>query len=501
LSLLALWAYLFSFLLFMTLGAKKFDRYILPIYPTVDILAALGLCQLLESWRKFYPRPLQRRTWAFTLTVVTFLQAGFTLPHHPYYLTCYNPLVGGGRLAPQVYYVGWGEGMDLMARYLNQKPEAAQLKVSAWYHRELMPFFSGSTDRLDAKGDADLMPWHTADYIVFYLNQVQRNNPSQGLVSYIRSLEPEYVVHLKGIDYAWLYRTPEYIPDEVVPAQHVQRAWFGDDLAFLGYDVDTSQLSLDGKVRVHLYWEGLREMEADYRIFLDLINGVHHVWGKQDGRPYWDGYPTNRWPKGLVLKDVREMEVWPGTPPGSYQIAVSVYEPVSGRWLPPVGGGHLLIGPVELPRREPPPVEALDIEHSLSTNLGDKVRLLGYNLESGFHPGDRIHLTLFWQALQTMDRDYTVFVHLTDQQGRLWGQKDNPPVDGFYPTTVWEMGEIVRDQYDLGISANAPPGPYQIEVGMYLMEIGERLPVLAEDGSVRGDRVLLTGVRVEGSHP
>lgn len=498
LSWLALWAYLFSFVCFMTLGAKKFDRYILPVYPTVDILAALGLCQLLESWRRFYPQPSRWR-WAFGLAVATFLQAGFTLPHHPYYLTYYNPLVGGGRLAPQVYYVGWGEGMDLMARYLNQKPGVAQLRVSAWYHRELMPFFLGSADRLDAKGDADLMPWHTADYVVFYLNQVQRNNPSQGLVSYIRSLEPEYVVHLKGMDYAWLYRTPEPIPDEVVPAQHVQRAWFGEDLAFLGYDVDASQVPLDGKVRVNLYWEGLREMEADYRIFLDLINGVHHVWGKQDGRPYWDGYPTNRWPKGLVLRDGREIEVWPGTPPGSYRIAVSVYEPVSGRWLPPAGGGHLIIGPVELPRREPPPVEALDIEHPLSANLGDQVRLLGYNLESGFRPGDRIHLTLFWQALQAMDRGYTVFIHLVDEQGRFWGQKDNPPVDGFYPTTVWEVGEIVRDQYDLPISPDAPPGPYQIEVGMYLAETGERLPVLAEDGSGRGNRILLSEVQVRCS--
>ncbi len=532
LSFLSLWAYLFFFVLFMTLGDKKFDRYLLPIYPMVEILAALGLCQLFEPLRRLgssfqarsvfarresscdqgYSQPFDKLrispsqgwAWAFGLAVAALLQAGFTLPHYPYYLTYYNPLVGGGRLAPQVYYVGWGEGLDQMARYLNQKPGAAQLEVSSWYHRELIPFFLGSADRLDPKGDANLMPWHTADYVVFYLNQVQRENPSQALVSYIRSLEPEHVVHLKGIDYAWLYRTPEHIPDDVVPAQYVQRAWFGDDLAFLGYDVDGSQVPLDrlgmppldGKVRVNLYWEGLSEMEADYRVFLDLINSVYHVWGKQDGRPYWDGYPTNQWPKGLVLKDVREIEVWPGTPPGSYQVAVSVYDPASGRWLPPDGGGDLVIGPVELPRREPPPVEALDIEHPLSANLDGKVRLLGYNMTGAFRPGNEVHLTLFWQALKAMDKDYTVFIHLADPQDHIWGQKDNPPVDGFYPTTTWEAGEIVRDQYDLGISPDTPPGQYQIEVGMYLAETGERLPVLAEDRSVRGDKILLTRVGV-----
>jgi len=503
LSLLSLWAYLFSFALFMTLGDKKFDRYILPIYPIVEILSALGLYQLGTLLARGFGRKYRdtilsgRSRWAFGLAVAAFLQAGFTLPHYPYYLTYYNPLLGGGRLAPQVYYVGWGEGLDQVARYLNQKPEVAQLEVSSWYHRELIPFFHGLAYRLDARGNDNLMPWHTADYIVFYINQVQRDNPSQALVRYIRALEPEQVVHLKGIDYAWLYRTPEYIPNDVVPAQHVQRAWFGDDLALLGYDVDTSQVSLDEKVRVNLYWEGLREMKADYRVFLDLVNGVYHVWGKQDGRPYWDGYPTNRWPRGLVLKDVREIEVWPGTPPGFYQIAVSVYDPASDRWLPPAGGGDLHIGPVELPRREPPPVEALDIEHPLSANLDGKVRLLGYNMTGAFRPGSEVRLTLFWQALKAMDKNYTVFIHLADPQGHIWGQKDNPPVDGFYPTTAWEAGEIVRDQYNLGMSPDTPPGQYQIEVGMYLAETGERLQVLAENGSVRGDKILLTRVEVE----
>ena len=499
LSLLSLWAYLFSFVLFMTLGDKKFDRYLLPIYPTVDILAALGLCRLgVLVAKKVGGRILPSRpVWAFGIAVIAILQAGFALPHYPYYLTYYNPLVGGSWLAPKTYYVGWGEGLDQMARYLNQKPEAAQLEVSSWYHRELIPFFHGSADRLDPKGDANLMPWHMADYVVFYLNQVQRDIPSQALVNYICSLEPEHVVRVKGIDYAWLYRTPEHIPDDVVPAQHVQRAWFGDDLALLGYDVDTSQVTLDGELRVSLYWEGLREMETDYRIFLDLVNGVYHVWGKQDGRPYWDGYPTYQWPRGLVMKDVREIEVWPGTPPGSYQVAVSVYDPASGRWLSPAGGGEVLVGPIGLPRREPPPVEALDIEHPLSANLDGKVRLLGYHVAGAFQPGSEVHLTLFWQTLKTMDKEYTVFIHLTDSQGRIWGQKDNPPVDGFYPTTTWEAGEIVRDQYDLAIPSDTPPGQYQIEVGMYLVETGERLPVLAEDGSVQGDKVLLTRVGVE----
>jgi hypothetical protein len=150
---------------------------------------------------------------------------------------------------------------------------------------------------------------------------------------------------------------------------------------------------------------------------------------------------------------------------------------------------------VEIPKGALP-AEALDIEHPVEANLGGQVRLLGHNIESGFRPGDGIHLILFWNALREMEKDYTVFVHLVDEGGNIGGQKDNPPVDGFYPTTQWEEGEIVRDQYDLIISSDAQPGDYWLEVGMYLAETGERLVIVDGNGNVVGDKVLLEKVKV-----
>ena len=138
------------------------------------------------------------------------------------------------------------------------------------------------------------------------------------------------------------------------------------------------------------------------------------------------------------------------------------------------------------------------MEHLQEAILGDKVRLLGYNMESGLRPGDNIHLTLFWQCLEEMDEGYTVFTHLVDGEGRLWGQQDNPPVYGFYPTTKWQEGEIVRDQYDLLISPEAQPGEYQLEIGMYLVETGRRLTILSEEThSPVGDKVVLGTIQVQ----
>jgi hypothetical protein len=126
----------------------------------------------------------------------------------------------------------------------------------------------------------------------------------------------------------------------------------------------------------------------------------------------------------------------------------------------------------------------------MTAELDGQVRFLGYNLEGRFRPGDSLHLTLFWQALAEMDENYTVFTHLIDGKGSIWGQKDNQPVDGFYPTGGWAAGEIVRDQYDLPISPEALPGPYRIAVGMYRAETGERL-IVEQDGILPDDKIVL----------
>jgi hypothetical protein len=318
--------------------------------------------------------------------------------------------------------------------------------------------------------------WNKLGYVVFYINQVQRQLPDPQFVQCFHSLEPEHTVRIKGIDYAWIYKVPEPLPDCALPLQHAKQLQFGDSILFLGYEISERSGTFDGKLRINLYWRALREMREDYTVYLKLVNEVYHVWGQQDGRPYWDGLPTNSWKEGQVIGDPREIAVLPGTPQGLYRIEVILYDLHSGQPLEPTGGEKLLLG----------------------VNLSGKVRLLGYNIESGFRPGDNIHLTLFWQCLEEMEQSYTVFIHLMDAGDNIVTQKDNPPVDGFYPTTKWEVGEIVRDQYDLVIPPDAPPGQYRPEVGMYLAETGERLNVSKYSDSSASNRIELQSVNVKG---
>jgi len=91
--------------------------------------------------------------------------------------------------------VGWGEGMEQAAAYLNTKVNASELHIATWYQSPLDPFFQGTTSLLY---QAD----YSTDYFVFYINEAQRN-PSRAQ-HYCPPQGPEKVVHANGIDYAWI---------------------------------------------------------------------------------------------------------------------------------------------------------------------------------------------------------------------------------------------------------------------------------------------------------
>lgn len=148
--------------------------------------------------------------------------------------------------------------------------------------------------------------------------------------------------------------------------------------------------------------------------------------------------------------------------------------------------------------------------HQLEANWGNKIQLLGYDLDAAalrqaqdaaYEAGETIHLTLYFRGLSRMQTGYTVFTHLLGPHnpatgGPLWGQDDSEPCRRFYPTTVWDVGEIVRDEYAIPIPAETPPGEYQLEIGFYNWRTLERLPVLNAAGQVVADQVILGQVRI-----
>jgi hypothetical protein len=90
-------------------------------------------------------------------------------------------------------------------------------------------------------------------------------------------------------------------------------------------------------------------------------------------------------------------------------------------------------------------------------------------------------LTLTWQAVTSVADDYTVFVHVLTPDGAKIAQRDTRPCDGECPTDGWLPGEIVIERHQLTLAPDAPPGPYRLAVGLYLLETGDRAAVMGRD--------------------
>ncbi|HIC94835.1 MAG TPA: hypothetical protein EYP09_11410 [Anaerolineae bacterium] len=268
-----------------------------------------------------------------------------------------------------------------------------------------------------------------------------------------------------------------------LPMMHRRGRDFGG-LQLLGYDLVERDRRAGDWVPVSLYWRAARKLEEDRVLHLRLVDGSDHLWAERAIRPAGDGYPTTLWDEGEVVRGQHALRIPPDAPGGDYRLELAF------------AGEALDLGTIRVLERErqfavPP------IQHPLRANLGDKVEFLGYDLgRTELRPGEALPLTLYWRALREMDVSYTVFTHLVGEDGRIWGQQDNPPQEGRCPTTLWVEGEVVTDEYRIPLKPEAPPGEYVLEIGLYDARTGERLPVLDGEGRVLDDKIVLAKIGV-----
>jgi hypothetical protein len=214
---LAIVGYVVGFLLMMTLGAKKFDRYLLPAFPALGVLAAIGLASAM-AWLGTVPRV--RITATIAGAVLAGLAAWPAASTYPYFLSYYSPLLGGGPAAQRTVMVGNGEGLDQVAVWLNARPDAADLWVISHSFDILQARIVGSGESL-----RDRVP-SNADYVVLYRFQMQIEHSPRVLQEYLTRRTPEYVVWINGIEYARIYRGPHQSgggPAGALPAPEAPR--------------------------------------------------------------------------------------------------------------------------------------------------------------------------------------------------------------------------------------------------------------------------------------
>jgi 4-amino-4-deoxy-L-arabinose transferase-like glycosyltransferase len=327
---LILLAYALLYGVLVTVGGKKQDRYILPAFPALVTLAALGYGAIanVQSAIKLKSR-ISNLNWLLLPILVA--QAALVLSHYPYYFTYYNPLIGGGPAAARAMLVGWGEGLDQAARWLNTQPDAQDLDVVAWYSTTFEPYFRGHAiyEIEEEKISRTSKPGLAADYVVLYINQIQRQLPSPGALQFFQAASPVYTVTLHGIGYAWIHPS--------LAMQHV----FPDDMRLvgqgelLGYNLTDgtgqpiTEVYPDSVVYLSLYWEWQGKAEEE-PIGVSLVDaeGVTRGWGNpiQTAAPL----PFAEWQEGMIVRDDFALVIFSDTPPGAYRLTAWIDRPATG---------------------------------------------------------------------------------------------------------------------------------------------------------------------------
>ncbi len=480
----------------MTLGAKKFDRYILPVFLALDLVAVLGWWGVAFWLRRRWPQTdwTQRALLpAWVLGGVALLHGLLGFVHAPYYFTYYNPLVGGSRTAPHVLFAGWGEGLEEAAAYLNAQPDAEDLRVAAWYHDGPFSYYFDGAE-VAISSDSPLF-WLDTDYAVLYVNQWQRQSPSPAAIAYFDAREPAYVVRSGGIELARVYDLRDTVLPDFVEIGKASGADFGDMIRLLAYEFEDLILQPGDATQATFYLQSLAEMDTNYNILVRVVgeNGQEVV--RFDGWPW--GAPTSEWPVREIRPDGHLIVVPPDTPPGLYRVTVAFYDPATLDRLPVTQSdtGELISADerdVALLRvgAAPEPVTEWDEP----VNFGNTVGLSSATLPGTAKPGDTLPLRLYWESLASTPIDYTAFVHVIGPDGSQVAGYDQQPRNGFAATHLWQAGQCIVDELEIPLPADLASGTYEVRVGLYTLENG-RLPVLEAD-EVVGDYTVLGEVEI-----
>ena len=191
--------YILIVLFIITIAPKKFDRYALPIFPALDILAGIGLYRFTTLVSRGLTFTRRNGTFLIWLPLIIGLLLNLSW-YHPYQIAYYNPLLGGGKTAEQAILVGWGEGVEFAGDYITDQPNSCSQAVIAWVSFLLKPYICSWVDNTLPVDSPE------AGFIVFYVSQLQRGIDRAEFQAMLDAKRPDHIVRLHDINYAYVFK-------------------------------------------------------------------------------------------------------------------------------------------------------------------------------------------------------------------------------------------------------------------------------------------------------
>lgn len=307
--------YIIIVYLFANISPKKLDRYVISVVPAIILLAGIGLAWLVGWLANVAAERCQiKQQYIFIIAAIGIiaLQTSFVIANYPYVLTYYNPLMGSYPNAARQVPVGWGEGLEQAAAWINAQPNASELLVSSWYNDLVQPYLeSAKTISFSSSGKDQL----TADYVIFYINQSQRQKPNQAIYNYFIQREPVFQVEHQDTSFVWVYPGPRMQVEVSGKVEIEGRA------QLLGYSWEPEVPQKPGStadLRLFMYTKGDLPANETFEVLLAAADGT--LWGN------WQSLDKIDWQPEAIVEWQGTLALTANMPPGGYELVVQLID-------------------------------------------------------------------------------------------------------------------------------------------------------------------------------
>lgn len=227
-------------------------------------------------------------------------------------------------------------------------------------------------------------------------------------------------------------------------------------------------------VPIKLCWRAVGTTDIDYAVALQFIGPSNGLAASRRSYTGMGLYPTSAWQPGDVMCDTLHIQTWHDLSETLlYKIeVVMLNEETDTRLLTFDESGEMIpfnfAGVIRL--------ETLASSKNRQTFAGSEtLQLLNSQFAPVWQVGETEAVTLTWGVAHPILEDYQVFVHVREaSSGETVAQGDGPPLDDWYPTSWWQVGETVVDERSILLPSGIQPGNYQVVVGFYDAATGER---------------------------
>jgi len=289
-----------------------------------------------------------------------------------------------------------------------------------------------------------------------------------------------------------LFAPPPMLDATRIKPQYSLDARFGESIALFGYDLRADDLGPGRYVDVTLYWRALQPIPVDYVLAIQLAAlapGDTRTLLNFNTWPGGGNLPTTAWPVGPVSVDRYRVPLPLDTgTTQAWRLQALLYDAKSDTRLPlalnaqPAGEALTLrvVRVAGIPQAAPSLPDSARL--AAPVTFDQAVVLTHAQVDS---QADRVRVRLLWQSLAPLPRDVTVFVHAYDAADYQVAAGDGPPMNGGFPTSLWQKGDQVLDEHSLTLPPGLTLDAVRVTVGLYQPENGARLTAIANQNSVR----------------